>query len=679
MLEAHLLRRWTLIWALSSLAMLGVVAAYVHRESPAYTWDYALYWNTFEDYGNYFATDPARALKAFLGGIWTQDYNPSGVLPLLPFYALFGPGRIVYVSAVALLYLLPTTLIATAVYSHMAKTTSGLLPIFLVALTFLPFWAPTLRGMLDIVGLVFLGLSTLLLFRSDFLTRRPVVNGLLLGLLIWLPFLFRRWYAYSVVMFFVVAFLVGSAKAIHERTGLRAILTMGCSQVIAGVVLVTLALAFQYALVVRAFTTSYSDLYSAYQVPFPTHLGMFASRFSPYMLALTVIGAIVLLANKSFEGAFCLMAAVGTFLLFIRTQQIGPHHFLPIAFWLLPLLLAGVARCAGYLGVLPIQFRLWPFAAIAVATFLVAIAPLSRSLGPTAHIFVPRSDVSPLHLDNYAEYERLTSDLERLTANGEKFVVYASTKILSDSLLLALDRNLRDRVIYAPAIANQDLFNFDALRSDFAVAATPPQEQQAPGSQANITIPGQWLLDRRGFGRAYERVGSDYTLMDGVRGYLFRRVRPVTLEEVDELVTELDRHYSGWGQMFRSSMAMPFAARNQTLGDQWGQIIITGPNTFLIHPGTNLPTSIKLPFQPAISRLPKRLNLSISGKVLEQCPTADGVAANVMFNEREIWSGVVLPGGNTTIQLPEESGMLSVVVHDRSQPSCDHAVATFEF
>ncbi|MER9295807.1 hypothetical protein NKI38_04815 [Mesorhizobium sp. M0621] len=679
MLEAQSLRRWILIWALSSLAIVGVVAAYVHRESPAYTWDYAAYWNTFGEYGNFFATSPVGALKAVFGGIWSQDYNPSGVVPLLPFYALFGSGRIVYVSAVALLYLLPTTLIATAVYSRTAKTTSGLLPIFLVALTFLPFWAPTLRGMLDIVGLVFLGLATLLLFKSDFLTRRPVANGLLLGFLIWLPFLFRRWYAYSVVMFFVVAFLVGSVKAFHERTGARSVLSLGCGLAIAFVVLITLALAFQYELLVRVLTTSYGDLYSAYQVPFLTHLQMFASRFSPYMLALTLFGAIVLLANKSFEGAFCLLAAVGTFLLFIRTQYLGPHHFLPIAFWLLPLLLAGVTRCAGYLRVLPIHFRLWPFAAIAVATFLMAITPWSRSLGPTAHIFVPESDTSPLYLDNYAEYERLTSDLERLTGRGEKFVVYASTKRISDSLLVALDRNLRDRVIYSPHIAKQALFDFNALGAEFAVAVTPPQEHQAPGSQANITIPGQWLLDRRGFGRAYEKIGSDYALMDGVHAYLFRRVRPVTLDEVNELVTELDGHYPGWGQMFRSSMVMPFAARDQALGDQWGQVIIMGPNSFLIHPGTNLPTSITLPFQSAINQRPKRLNLSISSKVLQQCPTADGVAANVVLNERELWSGVVLPGDNTTIQLPEENGILSVVVHDRSQPNCDHAVATFEF
>lgn len=678
MIEEHSSQRWVLIWAVSALAILGVVAAYVHREHPAYVWDYGIYWRAFQDYGKFLAANPPQALRQVFAAIRSQDYNPSGVLPLFPFYALFGPGRIVYVSAVALSYLLPTALIATAIYARIAKT-AGMPLVFLMALTFLPFWTPTLRGMLDIGGLVFLGLATLLLFRSYFLTRRPVINGLVIGLLIWLPFLFRRWYAYSIVIFFVTAFLIGCAKVAYERSGRRAIINLISGLTIAGLVLCAFVLTLQYELVVRAFTTSYADLYSAYQVPFPRHLAMFAERFSPYMLALTLIGTGVLLAKRSFEGLFCLTAAVGTFFLFTRTQYLAPHHFLPIAFWLLPLLLAGVAWCARRLWFLPSQFRLWPFAAISTAIFLVAISPISRSLGSAAHVFVPLNDDSPLHLDNYAEYQRLASDLEELTNEGGTFVVYASSTKISDSLLIALHPALEGQVVYAPAIAKRDLFDFNALRADYAVAVTPPQEQQAPGSQANITVPGQWLLEGRGFGRDYERTSFEYELMDGVHAYILRRVRPVTIEEIDEFVAELDRHYPGWGRTFRSSMAMPFAARDQSLGDQWGQVTMKGPNSFLIHPGTHLPTSVSIPLIASGASLPKHLTLSISKDLLQQCPTADGVAANVSFSGRQLWQGDILPGGNADIDLPQESGTLSIRVDSRSQPDCDHAIASFQF
>ncbi|AZO17352.1 hypothetical protein EJ069_23105 [Mesorhizobium sp. M2A.F.Ca.ET.043.05.1.1] len=680
MIDARFASRWMLTFSLAALATLAIIAAYVYREQPAYTWDYGAYWRTFQDYGQYLAADPWPALKRIFDGIESQDYNPAGVLPLFPFYVLFGPGRIAYVSAVALMYLLPTAVIATAIFHRLAKNpVAELTSIFVMALTFVPFWAPTLRGMLDIVGLVFLGLATLLLFKSEYLRHRPVRNGLLLGLMIWLPFLFRRWYAYSIVIFFLAAFLVGTAKALYERAGTRAIANLCGGLAIAGIVLCGLAFALQHGLVVRAFTTSYADLYSAYQVPFPRHLEMLAERLSPWMIALIVIGAIVVVSHKNFEGGFCLLAAVGTFFFFIRTQYLGLHHFLPIAFWLLPIFLVGAAWCASYLQFLAARVRLLPFAAISSAILLVAISPASRSLDFPAHAFIPRADTSPLHLDNYAEYQRLVADLDHLTKDGSKFFVYASSSKISDSLMVALDHPLQGRVIYAPHIAKVDLFNFNALRAAYVVAVAPPQEQMAPGTQANITVPGQWLLQGRGFGRAYERVGTSYALSDGIEAYLFRRVRPVTLEEANELVTELDRHYPGWGKIFRSSMLLPLAARDETLGDQWGQVIVMGQNAFLIHPGTNLPTSVSVPFRSDISQHPKRLALSISNKLLQQCPTADGVEAHVTFNGRNIWSGEVLPGDDKRIDLPMEDGTLSLSVSDRSQPNCDHAVATFEF
>jgi len=669
------------ILAISGLFIVAFCAAYIHREHPVYVWDYAHYWTLYQHYGASLAIDPLRAFKSLLVEIDTLDYNPLGVIPLFPFYELFGGGRLPYVAAVALLYLLPTAVLATwLARRNIDARGANELWLFVIALTFVPFWTPTLRGMVDISGTLFIGLATLLLFRTDFLRSRPVHYGLLLGFLLWMPFLLRRWYAYSIVIFFAAAVIVGMAKTVIEKKSRSAIYNLISALTIAGCVLLALIALFQKDLAVRILSTSYADIYDAYQLPLEKHFEMLIGHFSLYAALFSAIGAAVAIRQRKFEVVFCLIAAVGTFLFFIRTQRLGIHHYLPVAFWIFPVLATGMWWCSRAFAFLPHPLRLLPFSLASAVILLAAVAPVSRQPGWVPRLAIPQGNAAPLHIDNFEEYRRLVGDLAALTRDGSRFVVYASSLNLSDSLVTALEPALAKSVIYTPHIAKVAFFNFDALRADFAVAITPPQEHLAPGSQANVTVPGQWLLEGRGFGRAYERIpGHAYDLADGSQAFLFRRTRPVNLEEIGELVAMLDSHYPGWGEKFRSSMNARFAARTQALGDQWGQVIITGDDKVLIHPGTTLPTTLTVPLNGAGFKMPRSVNLAIPQGVLTACPDADGVTVTVSGDGAILWQGDVLPGGEADVDISPGHRDLSIQVASRARPNCDHLIATFLF
>ena len=96
------------------------------------------------------------------------------------------------------------------------------------------------------------------------------------------------------------------------------------------------------------------------------------------------------------------------------------------------------------------------------------------------------------------------------------------------------------------------------------------------------------LLDGRGFGSAFERVGFAYHLAGGVQAYLFRRTRPVTFAEMENLLDELVSAYPDWREKYRASMEIPFAARISVLGDVWGVVSVSDHNTlFLQHQPLN--------------------------------------------------------------------------------------------
>ena len=652
---------------------------YVGTETPAYVWDYGGYWQIFQVYNGLIASGTPDWPSQIISAIWNSDYNPSAVIPLYPFYRLAGGGRTAYIIAIAVLYLLPAVIIATTVAARALKVTAAEWYVtFLVALTYLPFWAPTLRGMVDIIGLVFLGLATLLLFQSDFLKRKPLLSAAMLGVLIWAPFLFRRWYAYSIVAFCVSAYLVGIWMRLRQEPA-RVIASFTLAMGLSALVVLVLILCLQGGLANRALTTNYSDLYDSYQVSFLQHIDMLLGRLGIYTTTMILIGIIVSVIYVNVRVIFCTMAATLTFLLFTRTQEMAIHHFLPVAFWLFPSYVLGFRTLFDRLALFPTGYRSFAPAIIALIIFAFGVVPTLNGNGIVATIFLPKYNSHPLHLENYSEYTRLIGDIRTRLGTEEHFEVFSSSLVLSDSLLVSLEPSFQSRVIYAPHIAKVNFFPFDMMTADYAVAVTPPQTHQAPGSQQNITIPGQMLLDGKGFGSAFQRIGDAYNLAGGVKAYLFHRVRPVSIDEMGELLNELLVAYPDWRGRYQKSMEIPFAARQTKLGDIWGIANVVDSNTLFLHPGLNRATTVEIPFPSLTSARPRDLKVSIDKSMIQQCPSADGVILSAKLDNGILWTGNIRPGDSNRIPIPHVGHNLEIWVEKGATPDCDHVIAAFEF
>lgn len=674
----HLMRVWILIGLIAPIVLFCEI--YVGLEDPVYPYDYGAYWERFKRYGALIATDPVW-WKTAMSEIYHSDYNPAPVVPLYPFYQMFGGGRTSYIAAVALMYLLPTAAIAASISSWSDKRTDLTVWVvaFVLAITYLPFWSPTLLGMVDIVGLVFLGLSTAVLFRSDFLRKSPLLHAVALGILLWAPFLLRRWYAFSVVSFFFIAFVVGVlARWFGGERDWREYSRFTASLALSGVILVGLVAIFQGGLAQRILETSYRDAYAAYQVSAKRHLLMVVKRCGWYIVSLAAIGFAISIWRKDFRVIFAVLTGLLTFVLFASTQGLADHHFLPIAFMLFPAYFAGACAVSSLLTVVPPHIRLVPICLIAVGIFVTAVAPGIPVNGYTS-FFVPAQLARPRTLGNYAEYKRMIEYLKKHASKND-VAVYASSFVLSDQVLIAVDSEMRGIVTRTPHIASQSLFNFDMIKAKFAIVASPLQTMMAPGTQRNITIPAQMLLEKEGFGAAYEQLGTTYTLAGGVKAHVFRQKREVTLPEIRDLVDRLLNAYvayPGWRATLSNSLAPLFATMQIHPGDVWGAVRTSPNDTLFIHPGTT-PTRVTLPFSigPSTARI-GRLTFSIRKEVLENCPGADGIAYTINVDGAPFKSGVVKPGDQVSETLPKQGDELTLIIDKLRTPSCDHFYAAF--
>ncbi|WP_258051838.1 hypothetical protein [Mesorhizobium sp. INR15] len=516
-------------------------------EQNVYYWDFIAYHDSFNQLGALLIESPIQALIKLKNSIETDDYGMAILVPLMPFQILFGGSRLSFIVAVVTIYLIPTALfVARLSYLEAVTTTQpsrGWLAVWIAALLYTPFWAATLRGWPDIAGCLALLAATYFLWKPRFLTREPVISGICVGVCLWLAFMLRRWYAYSVVGLLISAALFCLLQAARDRefsTLWRAALGAAC----AICVIVAAALTFQLPLISKILATNYGDLYSGYRTNFASQIDQFGARLSYANWLLIGTGLYLSITRRNRFSLFCAVASALTFLLFVRTQDPDRHHSMPMFLWLFP------AYAQAIVAIVSMPALRWRWAnavmvVVAGLAFLGAFFPMGRQLLSPISYFFAREATLPLHLDNLAEYRRLVDDLVKKGGTGDSFSVFASGAIMSDSLLLSMNPVLYNYVILSCQIDSRDQFQPESLKSKYIVVTNPPIIHRQPDAQICVTLPDQHIVQGTGIGAAYRRI-TTYQLSGNVTGYLYEQVRPVSKTEIDALYSEFREKYPSW-------------------------------------------------------------------------------------------------------------------------------------
>ncbi|WP_214472524.1 hypothetical protein [Mesorhizobium sp. dw_380] len=538
---------WIKTYLCTILLGVAFVAIYVSLEEPIYYWDFAAYFDVFDQQGALLVDGPVQWLRQLRTSIATDDYSTAILAPLMPFYILFGGSRLSYVAGTVAVYLIPTALfIGRMSYLEAVSETSpsrSWLIVWIAAFLYTPFWAATLRGWPDIAGCLALSAATYRLWKSRFLIREPVINGISVGICLWLAFVLRRWYAYSVIGIALSAAIFCFLQVAKDRD-FPVLRKAALGGVCAILVIAGAALAFQQPLILRILGTSYGDLYSGYKTDFFSQIGKVGSRLSYVNWLLIVLGIYISAMRRNSFSLFCALASVLTFLLFTRTQDPDLHHSMPMFLWLFPAYAQAIVAIVSMPALRP---RL-SAAIIVVAAglaFLGTFFPIGRQLLSPINYVYAREDTLPLHLDNLSEYRRLTDDLIREMRPEDRFSVFASGSVMNSWLLFALRRDLHPHIEWSCQVDSRDQFVPNTLKSRYVVVTDPPVTHLRLDAQICVTMPNQDIVEGKSIGAAYKRI-AEYQLSGNVKGYLYEQERPVSKAEIDALYREFREKYPGW-------------------------------------------------------------------------------------------------------------------------------------
>lgn len=643
------------------------VANYLKGEHHLYVNDFRNYWIAYWKSGLQFKQSIWEWARTLREGIWASDYNSLPAALLLPFSLSMGYDRYGYIWGSTLTYLLPVALLSAKAATLVVRDeTDGSRAFFLfafVAACYVPYWAPTLMGWVDIVGLIPLALAFIVVRTAGLGVRVRPGLAILLGILIWMPFLFRRWYAFSIVAFAVTApiYCMVLARLESRLDWSKAFVKTAINFAIAGVFALTVCLVAQGGLVKTILQTSYSSIYVAYQRPAVDHFIDLWQHFGALYLLLAVAGLAFLFktASKRADVIFVGANAVLLFFLFTRTQGFGTHHYLPLAFWIYLLICMGLWSVLSMFSIPPKRATL---VVALVAAVILASSFYRSSLGSLLGGAVLPRTVYNNQIGDERAYRRLAFQLDELVKPDEKFTVFASDRILNRDVLLSVsDEALAGRDVDTSHVDLIQGLSVAPFNARYAVVSDPVLTHLPEGTQTVITVPARAILEGKGIGAAYRRIGGPFQITDSVKAYVYEKTRPFNTAEVNDLLAEFFKRYPEWQGIYGNDMFRLAMTATAELGDQWGKFDYVPGGSISIHPGETKPTSA------SFTGVGTRLFLSVA----PACPGSDGVDVDLHAGGREVAHFAVEPGASAPLPTTDPAATYKLTISKRANAWCD--------
>lgn len=518
---------------LLALFIIFGVGLFVKSEHTIYYWDYAREWNTFKESGTLIEKEGLLVfLNQLIDSIRTQEYNLFPIAPLLFFYKLFGSSRLVYILSISLLYGLGVF----ACFAHfisriLAKDEKVklFLPLVLTLSLFIPqFWYPTLRGFLDVGGLMLIYLIYVIHFQrfGDF--RSTLLQIIFLVSLI----VFRRYYFFWVIAYLVVWLTETLIDGIYNKTNMvKPLLRIAIIAFITGSIYYVLA----YPLSYKYLSSDNLALYSAWELnSFSQFLIRSFQYYGGLLVFMVLLGIIfsIKMGHKRIS-IFLFLQSVIALLLVKRIQDPSPQHYyllIPAISFLIFFFWMGIARrTTGIFKVVPvILIFLWLENWIYVLSF---------SRPPTSLLFSKMS-VQPLVRHDLTELRDLNIYLQNLQQQDPGGIyVLASSEILNGDIIIGSCReyftegenSVCSNFVDTKEIDSRDGTDIDLSLAKYIITSNPIEYHLPPDRQTVIINPAKMLLENRGLGQQYRRLQQSFELQNDlgekIQVYIYKKYK----------------------------------------------------------------------------------------------------------------------------------------------------------
>lgn len=425
------------------LIVAGVSFSYASSEHTFYAGDFApvYYHNNAQLVVSAWRQSPLKAIA----NIWQsldRDHNQLFVLPLLPILLIFGDSRTSYIMSVAVVYLLPWSLVMGAIASRLIYLANPLLIFWLttsISLLLPMSWLPTLRGYPDVGGALIISIAILLLLPKlepqELPTNSPILNQvswlrvIIIGLLLGLAMLFRRHFAYmdiavlgGIIVQGVVTISTGQKQIVST------LFLLGKKLILIGAIALLTLVIMAREFTNRALTTDFRDLYASWSLSFLEIFVHYGNLYGWLTWGLIILGFSLGLMKRTWNiSGIIFISSTGIISLFnllviIRYDSFQyTLHFTPFA--IIGLVILGTTA-----------YRIFPDKSKSIIigssiylglNFLFMLTGLGKLEFPLRSLLA--ANYPPQVRQDYQQIQQLTAYLRQLAPNKEPIYVISSS------------------------------------------------------------------------------------------------------------------------------------------------------------------------------------------------------------------------------------------------------------
>ncbi len=674
-------------WAGLLLSVLFVFVfcyCYVRAEQFLYHWDYAGYWILWEQFRRMLVEGHVlRALNALRISLIDSDYNLLPIVVPSVIGTWLGSSRWAYIASMALSYYIPLNILMQLMLQQLVGelTLKQRYLIGIATLSFVPFWAPVLRGYPDLVGLVCMVVALLIAVRNDF-TQASYRQAIWLGFTLWLVFAMRRWYLYTAVTMSLSLPLFNwfwhlEMGTVDRQQMISRVKRLVANCLVAGVTCVLLICMLQYKWLHRILSSDYSVLYVAYNFGRGTAINLLVRTLGK-LNVIWFIGTLSLFGLLSRKGKlfllFCLFNLVASFCLFTCTQSPGVQHRLPFVFWIFIMVVGSWLQLENRWSTLGAKRVVWIVISVMVASqlggFVMGLLPLSIAKDGRIHRAWFPGSCYPIRMKNYSSYLQLLDFIAALP-DRDTVAVFSSSDVLSDDMLtVALtkrDSALSGKVLQASQVDARDQFRPEVLLASYVVVVDPVQTHLRPDDQLVIAAPAISILRQEDIGQAYTKLPLSFELDRGATALIYKKSRIFAPDEVVSFFSKFYKRYPEWQKLY-DTPTMQFYLRShiRQLGDVWGHFSLSSEgDAILTHPGENIPTVV-------VAHKPSTVIGMVFTSTNCSCNQEDDIIIQLRDSCHALVSEVYLPhGASKRVQLPNELQELEINISKHRLSGCD--------
>jgi hypothetical protein len=552
---------------LGALALAVVTAAvldlyavrFVAAERTLYHADQLAYWSFSRGLTEAMMRSPLSALGAVSESVAHAELNLLPAVPVSAAMTVLGGSRTGYVVAILTVY---GPAVVLALWAALAATRDPRSPTTIpmavtglaAALLLLPsLWYPVFIGYLGLGG-VAIGLLILALY-----LRRPAAHIstrelLLIGFLLALLALFRRWYGIWSIAFWAIVTLESAVGAWRSRgLGRAAVASAVRPAAVVTAAAAATALLLAAPLLAQRLTGGYTEEFVAYGASsLMQRVGAVITEFGLTTLAFAGIALGVLVKRPAYRRSAAVIGGhlVVVFLVMSSLQAHDPQHWYLYSAGLL--LLVGTWSVA-VLGSDSRSRRRLAAALLLGVGLVTTVSVLVPTAGTAAgHLgpLVPGLRVRPKVRTDLDQVRGLLGRLDAEVRRRPGYIyVLGSSSVLSDQVLAFANLSLGSEFLSPSAVLSsahvdrRDGFPRMLLEATYVVVAEPVQAHLGVDQQQVVVVPATSFLESRGIAAAFRRLPGEYHLDDDVTVSLFERVRPIRDDELAEMSDRLRASY----------------------------------------------------------------------------------------------------------------------------------------